>query len=152
MSLIQVHEPGFNPAPRGSSLASPPPNPSPCSYRHRPQTVSPGSTDLPGKVCTQVLSQPLVAFWGSHQSCTHMASTQGRARGTGRDASNQSWHLLLTTPAQRSSSPRRKHPASVVAELSRRLLSPLLLFAGCLSAFFNCKAAKTFSGHEGPTR
>lgn len=142
MSPIQVHEPGFNPAPRGSSLASPPPNPSPCSYRHRPQTISPGSTDLLGKVCTQVLSQPLVAFWGSHQSCTHMASTQGRARGAGRDASNQSWHLLLTPPNTEKLISKKKTPNICIRRAESSPSFPPSPFCRLLIGAFQLQSSK----------
>ena len=173
MPPMQEHKHGFNPGSQQGFLcyeAAPPPKPSLCSHKHplRTTAVFPVSTDPWGKF-SLILSLSPSQHFGVHPSPVPQPpqAREGR-RGAGSDAggegtcfaqrgaemhtnSSKNWHLLLLPQLKRSSSPK-KYPTSLFLALSGFLFfSSPLLFTGCLSAFFNFKAVKTFSGHKGLT-
>ena len=120
-----------------------------------------------GKVLAHTQSQPLTAFWGSSHSCV-LAPLKPEEGGGGPAAMQGARERALLSVEQR----RVLHPAKTgtfssfptwEAPLRKNtqhlcfwscaffLFFDALLFMDCLSAFFNFKAVKTFSGHKGHT-
>lgn len=146
------HEPGFNPALSISSFTG--------KQSHHPTHPSaPIGTSLkppPLEAQTSWVKFALMfclSLWwhfGDHASPAPTWS-QPREEGVGLAAA-QEWHPAK--PGTFSSPPTQRGFTPSISGCGAESFSSflLLLFAGCLSAFFNFKAAKTFSGHKGPTQ